>query len=71
MVCIGGANEIGRFDAKLLDEILELGGVFGNILFDWEVKIFSFVENFVAVFVGAGLKTDDSSLFFLVFLLNL
>ena len=59
---VASADEVGGVDAELGDEILEFGGVGGDVGFDGDVLGFGFVPDFIAMFVGAGLEADGDSL---------
>ena len=58
VVGVGSADKIGRSDVELFDELAEFVGVFFDVSFDGDVERLGLVEDFVAVLVGAGLKTN-------------
>ena len=58
VVWTGGADEICVLHAEAVDEILEFGGVLVDELLGGDVLGGGGFEDFVAVFVGAGLEAD-------------
>ena len=68
---VGRTDKIGRLDSKLFDKILKLFRIVGDVFFDFNIIFFGFFENFIAMFISPGLKTDGIALFLLITGINI
>ena len=62
VIWAGGANKIGVFYAEAVNEVFEFGGVLVDELLWRDVLFGGSFENFIAVFVGAGLEANLEAL---------